>query len=175
MKEGVKESADRVLRGAVEQENGVPGVVAMATDREGNFYEGAEGSASLAKEQEMTTDTVFAIFSCTKASTGVAVKQLVEEGEISSTIPRRNTRRRSPTSGFWKASTPTVNRGSARRPPIGTASPAAHRGLRLRLLQRGPRKYGEKRNVPSVVTSSMASLNSCLLFDPASSGSTAAT
>ena len=47
MKEGVKESADRVLRGAVEQENGVPGVVAMATDREGNFYEGAAGSASL--------------------------------------------------------------------------------------------------------------------------------
>ena len=35
MKEGVKEAADGVLREAVEQENGIPGVVAMATDREG--------------------------------------------------------------------------------------------------------------------------------------------
>ena len=31
----------------------------------------------------MTTDTVMAIFSCTKAVTGVAVMQLVEEGKIS--------------------------------------------------------------------------------------------
>jgi methyl acetate hydrolase len=30
----------------------------------------------------MTTDTVFAIFSCTKAITGVAVMQLVEEGVL---------------------------------------------------------------------------------------------
>jgi hypothetical protein len=30
-----------VLRGAVEQENGVPGMVAMATNRDENFYEGA--------------------------------------------------------------------------------------------------------------------------------------
>ena len=89
MKEGVNEAADRVLRGAVEQENGVPGVVAMATDREGNFYEGAEGKRELGKEQEMTTDTVFAIFSCTKAITGVAVKQLVEEGEISLDHPAK--------------------------------------------------------------------------------------
>jgi hypothetical protein len=35
------ESLERVLRGAVEQENGVPGVVAMATNRDENFYEGA--------------------------------------------------------------------------------------------------------------------------------------
>jgi methyl acetate hydrolase len=41
MKDAVKEAADRVLHGVVEQENGVPGVVAMATNREGNVYEGA--------------------------------------------------------------------------------------------------------------------------------------
>ena len=37
----------------------------------------------------MTTDTVFAIFSCTKAVTGVAVMQLVEEGEISLDDPAK--------------------------------------------------------------------------------------
>ncbi|MGH3089852.1 MAG: serine hydrolase domain-containing protein [Rubrobacteraceae bacterium] len=89
MSDAVRESADRVLRGVVEQENGVPGVVAMATDRSGNFYEGAEGVRELGKDDPMTTDTVFAIFSCTKAITGVAVMQLVEEGEISLSDPAK--------------------------------------------------------------------------------------
>ncbi len=82
MKEAVKEAADRVLRDVAERENGVPGVVAMATDRQENFYEGAAGKRELGKDQAMTTDTVFAIFSCTKAVTGVAVMQLVEEGVL---------------------------------------------------------------------------------------------
>ena len=89
MKEDIKGAADGVLRGVVEQENGVPGVVAMATDREGNFYEGAAGKRELGKEAEMTTDTVFAIFSCTKAVTGVAVMQLVEEGVLGLDTPAR--------------------------------------------------------------------------------------
>ncbi len=78
----MKEAADRVLRDVAERENGVPGVVAMATDRQENFYEGAAGKRELGKDQAMTTDTVFAIFSCTKAVTGVAVMQLVEEGVL---------------------------------------------------------------------------------------------
>ena len=63
------EALDRVLRGVVEMENGVPGVVAMATDRDENFYEGAAGERELGSGREMTTDTVFAIFLCTKAIT----------------------------------------------------------------------------------------------------------
>jgi methyl acetate hydrolase len=59
------ESLERVLRGAVEQENGVPGVVAMATNRDENFYEGAAGERELGGGVAMTTDTVFALFSCT--------------------------------------------------------------------------------------------------------------
>jgi len=45
----------------------VPGVVAMVTDRKENVYEGARGVRSLATNEAMTTDTVFAIFSTTKA------------------------------------------------------------------------------------------------------------
>ena len=41
------EALDRVLRGVVKMENGVPGVVAMATDRDENFYEGAAGEREL--------------------------------------------------------------------------------------------------------------------------------
>ncbi len=117
MQQAIREVADRVLHNAVEQENGVPGVVAMAADREGNIYEDAVGKRELGKDQEMTTDTVFAIFSCTKAVTGVAVMQLVEEGEISLDDPERNTCRRLLISRFWKASIQKVNRESVRPAP----------------------------------------------------------
>ncbi len=82
MNDPVKEVADRVLRNVAERENGVPGVVAMATDRQENLYEGAVGKRELGREEAMTADTVFAIFSCTKALTGVTVMQLVEEGVL---------------------------------------------------------------------------------------------
>ena len=51
---------------------GVPGVVAMITDRSGNIYEGAAGKRSLGGSQPMTTDSVFAIYSTSKAITGTA-------------------------------------------------------------------------------------------------------
>jgi methyl acetate hydrolase len=53
MKPALKEAADRVLRDAVENKNnlpGAPGIVAMATDRQGNFYEGAAGKRELGKD-----------------------------------------------------------------------------------------------------------------------------
>ena len=83
------EGLERVLRGVAEMENGVPGVVAMATDRDGNFYEGAAGERELGGGVEMTTDTLFAIFSCTKAIAGAALMQLVEEGEIELSHPAK--------------------------------------------------------------------------------------
>ncbi|WP_346656574.1 serine hydrolase domain-containing protein [Bradyrhizobium sp. IC4061] len=53
-------------------------MVAVTTDRHGNIYEGAAGKRQLGGGQEMTTDSVFAIFSTTKAITGTACLQLVE-------------------------------------------------------------------------------------------------
>ena len=61
---------------------GTPGVVAMATDRKANFYEGAAGRRELGEEQPMTTDSVMAISSTTKALTGTCIMQLVEEGKV---------------------------------------------------------------------------------------------
>jgi methyl acetate hydrolase len=89
IKEAVKEVADRVLHDVGERKNGVPGMVPMATDRRDNFYEGVAGKRELGKDQEMTTDTVVAIFSCTKAVTGVTVMQLIEEGRLSFDDPSK--------------------------------------------------------------------------------------
>ena len=43
----------------------------------------------------MTLDTVFAIFSTTKAITGTAILQLVEDGKLDLDAPAKTLRRRS--------------------------------------------------------------------------------
>ena len=75
-------AANDILAYTVGRAGGAPGVVAMATDRSANFYEGAAGVRELGQAQTMTTDTVFFLASCTKALTGVALMQLVEEGRV---------------------------------------------------------------------------------------------
>ena len=64
----------------------VPGVVAMVTDRDRTVFEGAAGVRSLADGEPMTADTVFAIFSTTKAITGTTVPAVRRGG---SARPRR--------------------------------------------------------------------------------------
>jgi len=93
MSEAIKNAADTVLKYTTERFGGVPGVVAMATDRKANFYEGAAGKRELGKDQPMTTDSVFAIFSTTKPLTGTLAMQLVE-GRPLSEVPRQERRRR---------------------------------------------------------------------------------
>jgi methyl acetate hydrolase len=69
---------DELLARSVQQPGGVPGVVAMATDRKSNFYRGAAGVLQLGQDAPMAPDSVFAIFSTTKPLTGTLVMQLVE-------------------------------------------------------------------------------------------------
>ena len=168
MNEAVKEAADRVLQGVVERENGVPGVVAMATDRQDNFYEGAAGKRELGKDQPMTTDTVFAIFSCTKAITGVAVMQLVEEGVIGLDDPATEYTPEiaeiQVLEGFDDDGEPRV------RPPRGDLTVRQlmlhTAGFGYDIFNHDLVRYGEVRGVPSVVTSTVDSLRTVLLFDP---------
>ncbi|HTC08273.1 MAG TPA: serine hydrolase domain-containing protein [Acetobacteraceae bacterium] len=75
------QTADRVLSQAAAS-GAVPGVVAMATTADGTIYEGAFGKASLAGDAPIGLNTVFHIASMTKAITGAAAMQLVEQGKI---------------------------------------------------------------------------------------------
>ena len=147
---------------------GVPGVVAMATDRKGNIYEGAAGKRELGKDQAMTTDTVFAIFSCTKAVTGAAAMQLVEDGKIKLDDPAK---KYTPEiadiqvlEGFDASGEPKV------RPPkrdITVSQLLLHTaGFGYDIFSHDLVKYGQVKGVPSVVSGAMASLRSVLLFDP---------
>ena len=168
MREAVKEAADRVLRDVAERENGVPGVVAMATDRESNFYEGVAGVRELGSGQEMTTDTVFAIFSCTKAITGVTVMQLVEEGVLDLDDPAKEyapeIAEMQVLEGFDENGEPRVRQPES---DITVGQLMLHTaGFGYDFFNHDLVRYGEKRDVPSVVSGTQASLDSVLLFDP---------
>jgi methyl acetate hydrolase len=72
---------DDALQGAVERKE-VAGVVAMAADRGGVFYQGAFGLADLAPARPLKLDSMFRIASMTKAITSVAAMQLIEQGRL---------------------------------------------------------------------------------------------
>ena len=82
-------AADTVLNDVVTSNARVPGVVAMVTNRNRNIYEGAAGKRRLDQAADMTTDSIFAIFSTTKAVTATAVLQLVEEGKLDLDAPAK--------------------------------------------------------------------------------------
>ena len=77
----VRSGVDAVFERAVDAGE-VPGVVALAADDDGVVYQGAFGTREIAREPEMTLDTVFWIASMTKAVTSVAAMQLVEQGKL---------------------------------------------------------------------------------------------
>jgi methyl acetate hydrolase len=87
MAQSFGQEADAILERAVRADAPVAGVVAMVTDREGNVYEGAAGTRRLSGAVPMTPDTVFALFSTTKAITATAALQLVEEGRLDLDAP----------------------------------------------------------------------------------------
>jgi methyl acetate hydrolase len=72
---------DAALRKAVD-DKAIPGVVAMATDRQRTLYQGAFGMADMATGRALTADALFRIASMTKAITTTAAMQLVEQGRF---------------------------------------------------------------------------------------------
>jgi len=72
---------DRAFRQATDSKE-VPGVVAVAATDKEIIYEGVAGRRDITKPDPMTIDTVFWIASMTKAITGAAAMQLVEQGKL---------------------------------------------------------------------------------------------
>ena len=72
---------DTAFRAAVDAKK-VAGVVAIAATDKGVIYEGAIGRRDMDKGPDMTPDTLFWIASMTKAVTGTACMQLVEQGKL---------------------------------------------------------------------------------------------
>lgn len=168
MDQGLKGAADAVLRRAVSAQPGVPGVVAVATDRDGTIYEGAAGRRSEGGDAAMTLDTVMAIFSTTKAVTGTAVLQLVEDGRLDLDAPAKSylpaLGDAQVLDGFDEAGAPRLR---APRRDITTRMLLLHTaGFGYDIFNAHYARLAKDHGQPSVTTATRASLRSPLLFDP---------
>ena len=168
MNSDLKSAADAVLNGVVTSDPRVPGVVAMATDRRSNIYEGAFGKRRLGQDADMTTDSVFAIFSTTKAITGTAVLQLVEEGKLDLDAPAKTYAPDIGTlhviEGFDDSGNPRLR---APKREITTRMLLLHTaGFGYDFFNEQYNRLASEKGQPSVVTSSRKSLMTPLLFDP---------
>ncbi|MCC8953499.1 beta-lactamase family protein [Bradyrhizobium sp. Pear77] len=161
-------AADAILDGVVTSNPRVPGVVAIVTDRHRNIYEGAAGKRRLDQAADMTTDSVFAIFSTTKAITGTAVLQLVEEGKLDLDAPAKTY---APDLGKLQVIEGFDDKGEPRlRAPkrdITTRMLMVHSaGLGYDFINHTYNRLAQEKGQPSVITASKASLMTPLLFDP---------
>lgn len=159
---------DGLLTQATRRHGGIPGVVAMVTDRQRNTYEGAAGTRQLGQDQPMTTDAVFAIFSTTKALTGTLLMQLVEEGKVrledeaGRHVPEIDELQ--VLEGFDDAGQPRL-RAPRRRITVNDLMLHTS-GLCYEFFSADDLKYRGARNVPTLMACSFESIRSVMLHDP---------
>ncbi|MBL9060165.1 MAG: beta-lactamase family protein [Mangrovicoccus sp.] len=164
----MSQSYDAILKRVVTSNPRVPGVVAMVTDRERNIYEGAAGQRRIDRGQAMTTDSVFAIFSTTKAITATAALQLIEDGRLDLDAPASNYAPEIGTlkviDGFDAAGNPVLR---APKRDITTRMLLLHTaGFGYDFFNATYNRLATDHGQPSVVTASRASITTPLLFDP---------
>ncbi len=163
-----KASADAILDHAVTAEPRVPGVVAMVTDRHHTIYEGAAGKRRLDQTDDMTTDSVFAIFSTTKAITATAALQLVEDGKLDLDAPAKtyapDIGKLQVIEGFDDKGEPVLR---APKRDITTRMLLLHTGgFGYDFFNETYKRLATEKDQPSVVSATKAALMTPLLFDP---------
>ncbi|MEV3975367.1 serine hydrolase domain-containing protein [Streptomyces sp. NPDC050698] len=163
-----KQRLDDVLARATQGADRVPGVVAMITDREGNIYEGAAGERTLGYGVPMTLDTTFALFSTTKAITGTAVLQCVEEGLLDLDAPAAtyvpDIGELKVLDGFDAGGNPVLREPKR---DITTRMLLLHTaGFGYDFFNESYNRLSQEHGQPSVITCSKAALTTPLLFDP---------
>jgi len=145
----------------------VPGVVAAAANKDGIFYEGAFGKRSLGDDAGMTIDTVFRIFSMTKAIATTAAVQLIERGEIGLDTPVEDIipawREQVVLEGF-DGDTPITRAPKTKATIRHLATHTS--GLAYEIWSPDTGKYIEATGTPSILTCDKGALKYPLLFDP---------
>ena len=172
MSTNISAGCDPVLQRVTSGHPRVPGVVAMATDRHGSIYEGAAGKRILAAagnpDPGMTLDTVFAMFSTTKAITTTAALQLAEAGKLDLDAPAKSylpgLGAVQVLDGFDRDGRPRLR---APRRDITTRMLLLHTaGFAYDFFNADYLRMATEHGQPSVLTATLASLNTPLLFDP---------
>lgn len=163
----LKEKCDAVLSGVSTDTTRVPGVVARVTDRSGDIYSGAFGERRIGGDP-MTDDTVFAIFSTTKAIAGTTALQCVEEGLLDLDAPAKeyapDIGKLQVIDGFDDAGNPKLR---APKTDVTTRQLMLHTGgFGYDFFNETYKRLADEHGQPSVTTCSRAALETPLLFDP---------
>ncbi|WP_347958136.1 serine hydrolase domain-containing protein [Gordonia aichiensis] len=161
-----KQSADATLDSAVAGDQGVPGVVAMVTDRDSTVYSNAAGRRN-SNGDAITTDDVFALFSTTKAITATAALQLVEENRLDLDRPAGDY---VPELNELQVLERIGSSGPVLRPPrsqVTTRQLLTHTaGFGYDFFDDNYRELADSYGQPSVITATKEALTTPLLFDP---------
>ena len=165
----LKQQADQLLSAAV-TDGAVPGVVALATNAEGTYYEGGFGERIQGDGVEMTPDTVAWLASMTKAITGAAVMQLVEQGKLELDAPASRVlpelAERQVLEGFDDAGQPVLRPAEGE---ITLRQLLTHTsGFVYDIWNRDFVKYLELTENPGIISCMNAALDIPLAFDPGS-------
>jgi len=163
----LKEKADSLLKKTTDAGD-VPGVVAMATNRNGTLYEGAFGKRILGQDAAMTTDTVVWIASMTKALTGAAAMQMVEQGKLDLESPASkwvpHLASVEVLDGFDAAGKPRTRKPKR---PVTLRHLLTHTaGFSYEIWSSDIQRYQQAHNLPGITTCQNAALRTPLLFDP---------
>jgi methyl acetate hydrolase len=163
----LQSKADALLQQAVANGD-VPGVVALATNRDGTVYEGGFGERVQGGGAAMSPDTVVWIASMTKALTATAAMQQVERGKLQLDRPAREV---VPAlgevrvlQGFDAGGKPTT-RAPAR--PITLRQLLTHTaGFAYEIWEEPIVRYQEATGTPGIISCEERALTTPLLFDP---------
>lgn len=157
-----------ILAARTEGDPRVPGVVAGVTTDEETVFLGAAGVRALDDPQPMTVDSVFAMFSATKAVTATVALQLVEDGDLDLHAPARSY---VPALGELQVIEGFDDDGRPRLRPaasdVTTHQLLTHTaGFGYDFFNETYRRLTADHGVPAVATATRASLRTPLLFDP---------
>jgi methyl acetate hydrolase len=163
----LQSEADALLQKAVASGD-VPGVVAVATDRDGTIYEGGFGERVLGRGEAMTPDTVGWIASMTKALTGTAAMQLVEQGKLDLDRPATEWApelgKGQVLEGFDAAGAPKTR---PPKRPITLRHLLTHTaGFSYEIWNEDIIRHQQAKGIPGIISCEHAALTTPLLFDP---------
>ena len=163
----LKDSVDGMLEAAVSRGD-VPGVVAAATTAEGTIYEGGFGERAVGSGTAMTPDTVGWIASMTKAITGAAAMQLVEQGRMELDGPASEV---IPYLGEVEVLEGFDDDGQPKTRPPKNPVTLRHllthtSGFAYEIWSKDILAYQEAKGIPQITTCENAALTTPLLFDP---------
>lgn len=165
----MQDQLDAILTAGIAR-GAAPGAVAIVVDRDGVLYEGSAGERSLGSGVEMTTDTVGAIFSMTKAITGAAAMQMVERGQLDLDAPAGNVCSQlgevTVLDGFDGDGQPSTR---APTNPVTLRNLLTHTsGFTYTIWNTDCARWHETTGVPDVLSLEKVSLTEPLMFDPGS-------